>query len=558
MATPSFIFDASKGETPASVAARRKTADALAARIFGRAPQNVGEGLNALGQAWIAASMRDEANDAQRAGSANANDAFSKLTGMVTGQGAAASPVAAPAAQPAAMPSSGNADSIRAGLIERGMPEHVADGFIMNFRDESGLNPSINEAKPLVPGSRGGFGLAQWTGPRRVALEQFAQQTGRDVGDPNVQMDFLMQELQGPEANAAKSIMSAQSSGDAAAAIAQNFLRPAQQHLDRRVARYRSPAATSDEASIPASAQPTQGALPQGQDMSLQQLMQLSSNPWLNDGQRGVVDAMLKQKLQQQDPMRQLEMDYKRAQIGKLTREGGQTEYGLNPIYGTDEQGNQVLGTIGKDGSFKKIDTGGVKVQSGVDKIDLGTHFQLRDKRTGQVIGVEPKDLAGAEAAKVEGKAQGEAKVNLGGALQKADQSVALIDQMLQHPGLPTATGLSGTIDPRNYIAGTDATNFNVMRRQLEGKAFLEAFESLKGGGQITEIEGKKATEAVARLATIQSEPEYRKALGELRDILMLGKDRARSRAGATVDQNAPMSSSGWQDVGGVKIRRKQ
>ena len=42
--------------------------------------------------------------------------------------------------------------------IEAG--EHVADGFVMNFKDESGLNPGINEQNPIVPGSRGGFGLA--------------------------------------------------------------------------------------------------------------------------------------------------------------------------------------------------------------------------------------------------------------------------------------------------------------------------------------------------------------------------------------------------------------
>lgn len=324
MATPSFIFDASKGETPATVAARRKTADALAARIFGRAPQNVGEGINALGQAWIAASMRDEARDAQRAGSESASSAFAQL---IRGQGdagsspAIASPASVPAV-PAAAPTGGNADAIRAGLIERGLSPAVTDGFIMNFQDESGLNPSINEAKPLVPGSRGGFGLAQWTGPRRVALEQFAQQSGRDVADPNVQMDFLMHELQGPEANAAKTIMSAQNSGDAAVAIAQNFLRPAQQHLDRRVARYRGAGAPVDEASIPANATPTQGvspqAAPQDQGPSLQELIQLSSNPWLNDGQRGVVDAMLKQRLQQQDPMRQLDMQLKQGQLSAL------------------------------------------------------------------------------------------------------------------------------------------------------------------------------------------------------------------------------------------------
>ncbi len=48
--------------------------------------------------------------------------------------------------------------------------------FVMNFKDESGLDPGINEANPIVPGSRGGYGLYQLTGPRRKAYEAFAQQ----------------------------------------------------------------------------------------------------------------------------------------------------------------------------------------------------------------------------------------------------------------------------------------------------------------------------------------------------------------------------------------------
>jgi hypothetical protein len=131
-----------------------------------------------------------------------------------------------------------NALTIRDGLVERGLPPHIAEGFVMNFEDESGLNPGINEAAPTVPGSRGGFGLAQWTGPRRVALEQFAASTGRDVSDPDAQLDFLMMELQGPEASAMRHIMQAGDAGDAGAAVARYFLRPAKSHLDRRVAEY--------------------------------------------------------------------------------------------------------------------------------------------------------------------------------------------------------------------------------------------------------------------------------------------------------------------------------
>ena len=127
---------------------------------------------------------------------------------------------------------------LKAGLTQRGLAPHIADAFIMNFQDESGLNPGINEASPTVPGSRGGYGLAQWTGPRRRQLEAYAGSTGKPVSDVDVQLDFLMGELQGSERNAAQSIMGAKDTGSAAAAIVNKFLRPAEQHRASRVARY--------------------------------------------------------------------------------------------------------------------------------------------------------------------------------------------------------------------------------------------------------------------------------------------------------------------------------
>jgi hypothetical protein len=41
-----FIFDAMKGETPGSLARQREIAEALAGNAMGRAPRDIGEGLN--------------------------------------------------------------------------------------------------------------------------------------------------------------------------------------------------------------------------------------------------------------------------------------------------------------------------------------------------------------------------------------------------------------------------------------------------------------------------------------------------------------------------------
>lgn len=129
-------------------------------------------------------------------------------------------------------------DYIVSELVERGLPQHIATGFALNFQDESGLNPGINEANPIVEGSRGGFGLAQWTGPRRRALESYAAQRGANIADPELQLDFLMTELQGPESGAWQKIQAAGTPGEAGAAIVNAFLRPAESHRRRREAEY--------------------------------------------------------------------------------------------------------------------------------------------------------------------------------------------------------------------------------------------------------------------------------------------------------------------------------
>lgn len=178
----------------------------------------------------------------EKAAGENATYDQGLLSSIIGGGAAYPSSVAAggsPTA-PAATGVSSEAPVIKAKLLERGIPEHVADGFVANFADESGLNSGINERNPTVEGSRGGYGLYQLTGPRRVAYEKFAADRGVSPSDVDTQLDFLVSELKGPEAGAAAKIFAAPDSGTAAAAIATNFLRPNAKSLAERVAKYTS------------------------------------------------------------------------------------------------------------------------------------------------------------------------------------------------------------------------------------------------------------------------------------------------------------------------------
>lgn len=74
------------------------------------------------------------------------------------------------------------------------LPPGAALGVVQNLFKESGLQ-GINERNPVVPGSRGGFGWAQWTGDRRVDFEQFARDNDLDPSSAVANYAFLKHDL---------------------------------------------------------------------------------------------------------------------------------------------------------------------------------------------------------------------------------------------------------------------------------------------------------------------------------------------------------------------------
>ena len=112
-------------------------------------------------------------------------------------------------------------------------------------------------------------------------------------------------------------------------------------------------------------------------------------------------------------------------------------------------------------------------------------------------------------------------------AIASAENSIGLVLSVLNDPSLDAVTGMvQGRLPGRNQ----EQQDLLVRIEQLQGQAFLTAFETLKGGGQITEREGQAAQAAIARLQRVQSGPAYRQALSELAEIM----NRAITRAGGT------------------------
>lgn len=168
------------------------------------------------------------------------------------------------------------------------------------------------------------------------------------------------------------------------------------------------------------------------------------------------------------------------------------------------------------------------------------------------------------------GAAIGTAQVDLPKVVATSDRLTRQVDAILNQPDpknpgqympdpsnpgqfLPNKT-LPGVTGPlQGWLPTLTGKKIDLEERikQLGGGAFLQAFDSLKGGGQITEVEGAKATAALARLTNLrQSDEGYRASLKEFRDevvrLTAIAKQRAEApaRAPTTAATPAPTPST--------------
>jgi hypothetical protein len=138
---------------------------------------------------------------------------------------------------------------------------------------------------------------------------------------------------------------------------------------------------------------------------------------------------------------------------------------------------------------------------------------------------------AGPEtAAKLEAKQVVQAPATV----QKAQSAIDAIDGILGNNNL---AGITGKYEGQLGTTGIGSAYFSQSEidlikdlENLEAKVFLEAFETLKGGGQITEREGIQAQRAMENLSRQQSPQQLQKNLRDLKDIILKGQERARNK----------------------------
>lgn len=164
-------------------------------------------------------------------------------------------------------------------------------------------------------------------------------------------------------------------------------------------------------------------------------------------------------------------------------------------------------------------------------------------RRAGVEAATKPAIEADVTRARVGAQNQADAAAGLGSLEADANEALIMIDRLRKSPGLPKIVGGAWQVYAPN-MPGGEAADAEFNRQQLQAKAFKQAFESLKGGGSITQTEGEAATRAIVQLERAQSLPQFKQALGDLERILKQGLARARRKAGSSTRTNQPQKEN--------------
>ena len=111
-----------------------------------------------------------------------------------------------------------------------GLTVDQAAAIVGNLGHESGGFKHFQEIAPIVKGSRGGWGWAQWTGPRRDAFDEWVAARGFDPRSDEANYGFLKHELETAYHSAIVSVVAASTLEDAVRRFEKKFEKAADKY----------------------------------------------------------------------------------------------------------------------------------------------------------------------------------------------------------------------------------------------------------------------------------------------------------------------------------------
>lgn len=157
---------------------------------------------------------------------------------------------------------------------------------------------------------------------------------------------------------------------------------------------------------------------------------------------------------------------------------------------------------------------------------------ETEERRHQEMLGLRQREQQRAEdtAEQTRLYRQEDARKPIEESIYAGETILQNINQLRTHPAMESSLGYTGRA--RRLVPRSPELDFSTREKQLMGQNFLQAFQSLKGGGPITDIEGQKATDAMSRLNAAMSADQYKAALDELEALVNSVIDRRRREAG--------------------------
>jgi hypothetical protein len=180
----------------------------------------------------------------------------------------------------------------------------------------------------------------------------------------------------------------------------------------------------------------------------------------------------------------------------KVKMDGGGQEYGLNPVWAQDEQGNWQLFQPNKQGGDpNRVNfPPGVNPQPQINFVDTPTGVIPRTAKGNQPAGeMIPKDIAGAEKQKVVGKGEGEAVVDYKSISSKMPGLEHVVKELSELANAATYTSTGQLVDLVIRETGQEPRESAIARARYIAIVDNQILPMLRDtfGAQFTQREGE-------------------------------------------------------------------
>lgn len=306
------------------------------------------------------------------------------------------------------------------------------------------------------------------------------------------------------------------------------------------------------------------GMMPHEPDMGkVSQIAELLSNPYADDGQKMVLQALLQREMDSgADPLAiaRLGLDQQRLQLDRDkfvqgSREGPKFYGNVQWADRTPDDGvdNPEPYQIGSDGQVSWIDLKGAKPLPPVKNVNAGTEYVVQGPGGSQVAEPIAIDNTGKAVAGVKGEAIGQAASSLPDFSLQVGQASDLIDKIIANPALGNAAGV---IQSRLPTINQDTANVEADVEQLKSQVFPMAIQALKGLGAMSNMEGEAFAKSVASL-DLRRDPqaviaELNRLKGVLAEKLAIAQRKAQGDMAVPQAQPEPQTFPGAPPVGTV------